>query len=308
MAYHFRLSESLPEGITRIAHEQIDGAIEQLQDQQRTHEDRVHQARKRFKKLRGLLRLVRPALGSEVYQQENRFFRDAGRTFAQVRDAEAIIETYDTFQADLTHHLGNDKFHSLRAALEQRQQHIVEKKNDLDVMIVRVLDDLQASHKRVETWPLAAVDFEALAAGLQRTYRRGSKAYKQAYAEPTAEHFHEWRKRVKYHWYHVRLLEYIWAEVMHGRRHAIKYLSNLLGDDHDLAVLRQTVQQQPALFDGTGDIDMLHEALDQKQAQLRAAVDSIGKRVFAEKPKHLTRRIHHYWDAWQMPGEPVEIY
>jgi CHAD domain-containing protein len=305
MAYHVYLDESLSEGIQRVAYEQIDGAIKQLDNQQRTQEHRIHQARKRFKKLRGLLRLVRPTLGDKVYKRENVCFRDAGRAFARVRDAEAVIETCDKFQPDIVQPLGTARFDALRAALLQRQQHMVREQSDLEATIAQVRDELYTARERVATWPLADVDFEGLAAGLKKTYQRGKKEYAQAYASPTSHHFHEWRKRVKYHWHHTRLLEYVWAEVMAERRHAIRYLSNLLGDDHDLAVLYRTVQQQPALLGNDDDIERLHEAIDQRQAHIRATAYSMGARIFAEKPKHLSRRIHHYWDAWHSQVQPV---
>jgi hypothetical protein len=31
------------------------------------------------------------------------------------------------------------------------------------------------------------------------------------------EHFHEWRKRVKYHWYHLGLLRELWPASMELR-------------------------------------------------------------------------------------------
>lgn len=307
MAYHLYLDESLPEGIRRVAREQIDGALKQLGNKQRPQQQRIQQARKRFKKLRGLLRLVRPAIGNRVYKRENICFRDAGRAFAEVRDADAVIETCDAFQADLIHALGASRFDTLRAALVQRHQQMVGKHSNLDATIAQVRDDLHAAHERVSTWPLTDTDFAMLEAGLQKTYQRGRKAQARAYAEPTAEQFHTWRKRVKYHWYHTRLLEYVWAEVMAGQRHTIKYLSGLLGDDHDLAVLWQTVQQQPALLGHEGDSERLREVIDQRQTQLRATAWSMGQRVFAEKPKPFTRRMQCYWDAWHSQAQPVAL-
>lgn len=305
MAYHFHLDESIPESVRRIACEQIDGAMQQLANQQHAREDRVHQARKHFKKLRGLLRLVRPVLGNTVYRRENTFFRDAGRAFARVRDSEAVLETCDTFQEEIAHHLGDEGFDAFRLALLQRQQELVEQQIDLDAAMARVLEDLHAARDRVETWPLQSTNFGALAAGLQRTYKRGQKEYGRAYAKPTSEHFHEWRKRVKYHWYHVRLLEYVWAEVMGGRRQTIKYLADLLGDDHDLAVLDQTVQQQTEIVESEHEIELLREAIEQKQAHLRTAAWHMGQRVFAEKPKPLAQRIYRYWNAWQTQRQPA---
>jgi hypothetical protein len=33
----------------------------------------------------------------------------------------------------------------------------------------------------------------------------------------------------------------------------------------------------------------------------------MGERIFAEKPKHVARRMHYYWDAWQSQTPPVAV-
>jgi hypothetical protein len=88
-------------------------------------------------------------------------------------------------------------------------------------------------------------EFSAVAGGLCKTYGRGRNALHAAYAEPSDESFHEFRKRAKYHWYHLRLLRRIWRDMLGVQREAADELSDLLGDDHDLAVLRNTLLAEP---------------------------------------------------------------
>lgn len=52
----------------------------------------IHEARKRFKKIRTLLRAMRSELGTDKYQDENTFFRDIARSVGAVRDAQSLIE------------------------------------------------------------------------------------------------------------------------------------------------------------------------------------------------------------------------
>ena len=39
-------------------------------------------------------------------------------------------------------------------------------------------------------------------------------------------------------------------------------------------------------------------AVGARRRELRRAAHIEGERLFAEKPRHLTRRIRRYWDAW----------
>ena len=52
----------------------------------------VHEARKRFKKIRTLLRLIRTYLGEPLWREENKTFGDIARSIGAVRDAQSLIE------------------------------------------------------------------------------------------------------------------------------------------------------------------------------------------------------------------------
>ena len=75
-----RRSESLQNATRRVAREQLSKAIREIEDRTLDTDSTVHQVRKRIKKLRGLLRIVRPGLG-KVYKRENDSLRDAARLF-----------------------------------------------------------------------------------------------------------------------------------------------------------------------------------------------------------------------------------
>ena len=147
--------------------------------------------------------------------------------------------------------------------------------------------------------------------GLLRTYRRGRKALRIAYETPTAENFHEWRKRVKYHWYHLRLLRELWPAPMKPLAAEAKRLADLLGDDHDLAVLRETLVRDADTFGSASLIEALRALGKRRQDQLRTESKPLGWRLFAEKPGDFSRRMQRYWcaaehDVARIAGLPDE--
>src|SRR5688572_29173690 len=98
MAYRFDRDESVTRSVRRIACEGLDDAIERLSvcggataDE---IEDHVHEVRKRCKELRGLLRLVRSDLG-EDFRSADRTIRTAARELSALRDAHALLDTFD---------------------------------------------------------------------------------------------------------------------------------------------------------------------------------------------------------------------
>jgi CHAD domain-containing protein len=137
-------------------------------------------------------------------------------------------------------------------------------------------------------WELGELD---LAAALRTTYARGRKAFKTADADPTAEHLHEWRKRVKDLWYQERLLEESWPGVMKAQAKEAKKLSKLLGEDHDLAVLASLLHQDPELAALSRD---LLDVIAERRGVLLKRSRALGRRVYAERPKHFARRSSRY--------------
>ena len=109
-------------------------------------------------------------------------------------------------------------------------------------MIRSLVKQLHEASDRLETWNVDVTGFAAVEPGLIKTYHRGKRAMRAAFADGHAEDFHEWRKRVKYHWYHSRLLRRMGHRMMKPHRQLAAELGTLLGDDHDLAVLSQTIK------------------------------------------------------------------
>jgi CHAD domain-containing protein len=170
---------------------------------------------------------------------------------------------------------------------------------DMHAAVKEIASRLQEAKQRIQCWPLREEGFAAVGPGLKKIFSRGRKALAAAYAEPTAENFHEWRKRVKYHWYHSQLLQNVWPDLMDGYRKSLKRLSDLLGDGHDLANLRQILLAQPEAFGGNHDIQVLLGVMERRQGELQAQAETLGQRVYAEKSKRFHNRIDCYWEAWQ---------
>jgi CHAD domain-containing protein len=157
-----------------------------------------------------------------------------------------------------------------------------------------------AVRDRLPSWPLDDLGFDDLAPGFRRAYRRGRKAMRALDHASSDEGFHEWRKRVKDHRYHLELLRDLWPAQMKARRGEVKALGELLGDEHDLTVLRATLSAERQRFgDGAG---LLLELASRRQAELRAAMFPRVSRLFAERPKAMVRRYARYWQAWQSEG------
>jgi len=303
MGYRLKKDELVGHGIRRIAREQIDKAIAELTEHDGDRHDAVHQARKRFKKIRGVVRLVRPAMG-KAYSRENAWFRDTGKELSGLRDAEAVVETLDRLREVFDGRDDARLLSRVREAMVNRRRGVVEQIGDLDDRMVEIAESLRGARDRVGDWRLSEDGFGAVEGGLVKTYRRGRKARAVAYREMTPEAFHEWRKRVKYHWHHMRLLQNIWPGPMRTRRRETRNLAELLGHSHDLAVFQSLLRGSPEQFGGEHDVQVVLGLAERRQADLRAEALPLGLRVFAEKPGCISSRMGGYWRAWTHATRP----
>jgi len=300
MAYRFQAQETIPTGIKRIANEQIELSIYRLTDELEVDRtEAIHSARKHFKKLRALVRLVRDQVGQAAYKRENRCFRDAGRELSALRDAEVRIETLDALIEHYQDAIVPDQFQGIRQVLVAGYNATQKSEGPTDQEIGTIVADLNAAQARIQAWTIPD-QWQALQGGLHRVYQRGYKAFLRAWDPPTAERLHEWRKRVKYLWYHLRILAPIWPETLAVMKQQAKALSDLLGDDHDLAVLRAFIVAAPAAFTDDEQLGLLLALIQLRQLELQNQAYFLGQRLYAEKPQAFCDRMAVYWQAWQV--------
>jgi hypothetical protein len=111
MSFELRSGDSLRKGIRRVIRKQLDDALEELTGEHRGQRDEaVHETRKCFKKVRAVLRLVRPVIGTKAYRAENTCLRDAARPLTEVRDAKILIETLDGLIEHFREHIAGRAF------------------------------------------------------------------------------------------------------------------------------------------------------------------------------------------------------
>jgi len=305
MPYRLKASESVPAGIKRIVVEELDWATEQLsRDGHKGRDEAIHEARKSVKKIRGALRLVQPELGA-TYRKETRDLRDLGRKLSEFRDAAAIIETFDNVIVKHKESLRENTLSSIRQALDKSKLE-TERTSHVERVVKEAILTFRATKKRITAWPLNADGFRAIAPGLRTTFRRSRKVMATAQKDPRPENYHEWRKRVKDHWYHLRLLESVWTEIMQAHEASLKELETRLGDDHNLVVLSEMLSDRPEEYGGKSTVQLFLAATDLHQKELREQAISLGERVYAEKPKRFVETIALLWKAWQQQPKSMK--
>lgn len=306
MAYRLKSDESVSEGIRRIAGEQLDRAIQHLESQEGSRDKHVHEARKSMKRMRALLRLVREEIGAGICRRENDCFRDVGLQLAGMRDATVLINSLGELVAKAGKGMRRDRFATVHKWLVERRESAYQPPPEEGDGMRSVVDELRWARARVAEWPLAHDGWKGLEGGLQQVYARGRSQFERVCVQAEEELFHDWRKWAKYLWYHTQLLREIWPPLMDVMAGELDELGEVLGQDHDLSVLRSTVLSQMDRPIRATTLQALLELIEERQEQLRDRAEGIGRRAYVERPRDFTRRMCGYWRAWRVENRPKE--
>jgi CHAD domain-containing protein len=295
--YRLKRREPLAEGLKRVAAGRTEKALERLQGCGGGKLDpiAVHGARKDMKRLRTVLRILRDDLGDEVYKQEMRRYRDAARALSSTRDAEVKLATLDDL-AEWTKELPENVVEAWRGVLARDRETATNAGDDVQA----VIEQLETGLAQIEGWRPQGDSWETIDGALRRTYRRGRRAMQSAEADPSETNFHQWRKRAKDLWHELQLLSGAWSETLEPLAGEAHRLSDLLGDHHDLAVLRADLNDRRL---GERETQALETVIEERQAGLATEAFELGRRLYAERPKTFGRRLHRYWEVWRAPAE-----
>jgi CHAD domain-containing protein len=293
----YRLDPTLPvdEELRRVVEERLVDALEQLDCvRDGTHaevQEAVHDLRRRCKELRALGRLLRPSLGSQ-FSVWNSLLRDAAGELSDIRDAHVLIDTLDLTRRDVSgsarvymddvreHHrvIGAKASHSLRRS---------------DKRVRRIGRLLGKANRLVEAWNYPQ-SFAPLKRGLRATYERGRDNLGCIESRGHDDDWHEWRKSVKALWYQVRLIERAAPSVLGPLSKRLEELGELLGDEHDLSVLRSRLREDRRKGSRTHAKAAARVARS-RQKELRARLLTLGGELYAESPGTFAKRMGRYW-------------
>lgn len=292
MAYRLKLKEPVAEGVRRVGLEQIEIAAAKLASDKDVPAA-IHDARRCLKRLRALLHLVRPGLDKAAYRREAEQLAAIGKLLSRARDHYVMQHTL----AKLETQPGLPKATAAKLKKLVAPGSAANSKAKTADGRRPALARLRQARKLYSGKAIAQLDLDHLVEGLEGTYRKARKAFHKAYAKPSNEAFHAWRKSTQRHWRHMLLLSHGWPEALLARAGEAKELSRLLGDDHDLAVLLTKVTNAAPDNLTRDDAAAIGSLCRSWQTEIRALAEPRGARLFTEPAEELRRRIEAYWSS-----------
>lgn len=296
MSLILKADKPLEDEIHRVASSYLKKARCALEKQPDGPHEAIHAARKKFKRVRSLYRLVAGA-DKRFQKRENERIGTLGRGLGSTRDATSLVETARRLTGAASTVEERMALERIHAKLEARRDAITQDQatDELLERAVAVCDDalaavrdfkLSCSHKRAA---------EILGEGWRRTGHKAAVALVQAREAGNPESFHTLRKRTQDRWVHCRFLAEAWPAALDTTRQHARRLVTLLGENQDIALLTAFADTHHGEIGSPKDLAHLIAVMIAESDRLRSEALPLAALLFPENARADAERIELLW-------------
>ncbi len=292
-------SESITGNIHRIFLEQIDYIKKQAEKDQEDVHKSIHEIRKSIKRIRAVLRMIRDEIGYSSYHRENVFFRNLSRNLSDIRNYEVLSGSIHNLQADLSNTIPASVFNSFEQELSRQLEMVSGGQIRLTQLVKQIAGEIENAKARIYDFPIEHDDFRAFEGGLFRIYRQGKRYLRDVRKDssPSLTQLHNMRKRMKYFWYQVEILQPIFPGLMKAYASTLETITENLGVYHDLEVLQEFLSETKIISDLQVS-EALQEACEAKKTMLLSNIWMMADIAYSEKPRSMVDRLASYWKVY----------
>lgn len=296
MSLSLKADKPLQGEVRRVASRYLSRALEVLEKQPDGPNEAIHTARKQFKRVRSLYRLVASA-DKSFQRRENERIGALGRSLSASRDATSLVETARRLArvaSTVEERMAVERVHERLVARRDAIVDTAATSNLVEEAIRTCREALDAAgsltigggHKRAA---------EILGHGWLSTGRKAADALRQAKDTGEPDFFHTLRKRTQDRWVHCRFLEEAWPSALNGTRKQARVLVTLLGENQDIVLLTGFADAHPDEIGTPKDLTHLLAVMIAEGDRLRAEALPLAGLLFPEDTREDAGCIELLW-------------
>jgi CHAD domain-containing protein len=298
MSLRLRRKESVRAAIGRVARKRVGYSLELLNRKANAHTgDRIHEARKQLKQLRAILKLVGHEVGRKRCARADHCLSEVTRTLSKLRDTTVLMATLQS----LHEHGGmtTESLATVRSTLEIHWKRTYTRVLATPGRRRLLTRALREARRRIEHWSSIHRGWKALGPGLNRVYRAGRIAAAAASTDESDEALHECRKRTKDLLYATEFLRPVRPGAMQAKIDTARRLADLLGDDHDLAVLGSALRGELHGQLRPAERVRATTTVARRRRSIQRTARALASGLYEESEDAFVGRIHQYWKEWR---------
>jgi CHAD domain-containing protein len=208
---------------------------------------KVHELRRGFKRLRALLRFFNEIPDNPAVQL-NEDIRNFGKLLAPLRESAVNVDLFDK-EISSNNHLPEKKIRNAREQMVQKNRLLLERgflENNLHNTIRTFFNGFE---------PILTQNNSEFPARIQlfrevcQSYLKSITIYRQLPANPHPEEWHKLRKKLKRLWYQLDFIKFLHPRYFKLKTDQLNKITDQLGDDHDLHVFLEDLLVESYGFD-----------------------------------------------------------
>ena len=286
MTAQYRAPLPCPPDVRHIARQSLAEAMSLL-ERGPLSDRAVHAVRKELKRARAMLRLMRAALGENAYQRDNAAMRDVARALGEVRDSKVLLDTLQSLPTRTPVTVDRSRA-ELRTRLRRERERSRAALGGNGTSLRRSQKSLRSVRHSLSRGPADRYDWRVLRQGVRRVYGRARTTLGRVRAHRAAEDLHELRKQTKYLWHQLEAFATSDGGGARSLAAATHRLSDLLGDEHNLTVLRGKVLQASLAPSAQ---KRLLARIDARRERLIGRALVLARRIFRDPPRAFAARV-----------------
>jgi CHAD domain-containing protein len=283
----FRVMEGEPlaAAMKRILIGEILEAHRVLEDRTVGRDEAVHGARRHMKWMRSIWYVLDTVPGANRDARRAQI-RDTARLLAGARDADVMAAEARRLLAR-----ADGRAHTASLRLVERLEAEARAAHAEAPPIATVLSRLRAAEADARSLPTRFEAGRLLADGLVASYRRGRRDWRAIDDGASTEALHDWRKRVKRRRHLSALVPVANPATTRAIQADLDDLGEILGEEHDLALLRDLVERTPTLIAPSEGRDDVLDLIADRRRKLKKVAIGLGEELYGAKTRSFAEEL-----------------
>ncbi|MFN8207589.1 MAG: CHAD domain-containing protein [Bacteroidales bacterium] len=242
----------------------------------------IHEIRRILKRVRAVIWLMEPDIGSYNCQRESAVYRDIGRRISGLRSLYVNQMTLQKLSAEFPKKLVEGPLKRTGQLLEEKYKTELKKALEEQNLIHYLKQDIDQALAGTEEMQVLHDDLSIPEHALRMAFKTGRKRWRKVARKANSINIHELRKEVKNLQFQLQLLELYDPKGIHRRIEPLHRLAQLAGLEHDhyeLAVFIRKYLPQEELKK-----ELLFR-MNRKMVAIRKQILPLARKVYGMKSK-----------------------
>jgi CHAD domain-containing protein len=269
-----------------VIEEQINIAIKLLHDSQLDEKIKVRELRRNIKNVRSIFKLFKPIIAETEFHYIDKSIGNINRSLTLQREAFVNLKTYFLIEKLLAGNISVET--NTRIIIELTNQFNVAYSNNdnaFDKIILNLSFQLSKLREKIKLLPAKEFSENILHLALEKSFSKTVRLYSDSKSSLKTNILHKWKISNKYLCTQIQFAQSFYENQFDKLIDELEIITDLLGKDHDLAVLHDVINRNIVEKIGKKELIVIQQVID-------GARRKIQKEAFIKGNSLFTIRFH----------------